>query len=220
LLCTPGDFKALTIGYLYSEGFINKITDIKSIGFKKNNLVYVRTKEAVDFNQAIFGKRILASGCGKAAVFYSEAGPGSYKSIKSSLKISADKTLKLIREMGQNGSLYNKTGAAHIAALADKNKILILKEDIGRHNAVDKVLGQALMAKKPLKNKILLTSGRVTSEIIRKALRQQIPIMASPSAPTDLAVRLAQDFGLTLIGFARGLRLNVYTYPERIITND
>ncbi|MCK4423331.1 MAG: formate dehydrogenase accessory sulfurtransferase FdhD, partial [Candidatus Omnitrophica bacterium] len=102
-------------------------------------------------------------------------------------------------------------------ALSDTQKILILKEDIGRHNAVDKVLGQALIDKKKLNKRMILTSGRITSEIVRKTLRHQIPILVSPSAPTDLALRLAQDFGLTLIGFARGSRLNVYTHPQRVV---
>ncbi|MCK4249508.1 MAG: formate dehydrogenase accessory sulfurtransferase FdhD [Candidatus Omnitrophica bacterium] len=217
LLCTPGDFKALAVGYLYSEGFINKITDIKGLGFRKNNLVYIRTEHPVDFNKEVFLKRVLASGCGKAAVFYSEADSGSYKTIKNNVQVPVPQILEQIKELGQKGVLYKKTGAVHIAALSDTQKILILKEDIGRHNAVDKVLGQALIDKKRLNKRMILTSGRITSEIVRKTLRHQIPILVSPSAPTDLALRLAQDFGLTLIGFARGSRLNVYTHPQRVV---
>ena len=104
----------------------------------------------------------------------------------------------------------------HSAALSDGKDILFFSEDIGRHNAVDKLIGKAFLQSVSVENKILLTSGRVTSEIVTKAGRNRFPILISRAAPSCMAISYAEDMGITLVGFARGDRMNIYTWPNRI----
>ena len=112
--------------------------------------------------------------------------------------------------------LYIETGGVHSAALSDGSELLFFSEDIGRHNAVDKLIGRAFLQSVPVENKILITSGRVTSEIMTKAGRNRFPVLISRAAPSCMALSYAEDMGITLIGFARGDRMNIYTWPNRI----
>ncbi len=116
----------------------------------------------------------------------------------------------------KESKIYLQTGGVHSAALADNAGILIFKEDIGRHNAIDKVIGQGLREKVDFSNKIMITSGRISSEVLLKTQKCRIPLIVSKSAPTNQAVKLAKDMGITLIGFARGARMNVYSEEARI----
>ncbi|MDP2960581.1 MAG: formate dehydrogenase accessory sulfurtransferase FdhD, partial [candidate division Zixibacteria bacterium] len=124
----------------------------------------------------------------------------------------------LMNEFEVKSSVFKSTGGTHSAALADKEKILLFKEDIGRHNAVDKILGESLIENIPWQDKLLISSGRVSSDILLKAGRAKINLIISRSAPTSLALELAQRLGITVIGFARGKRMNIYTYPMRVVT--
>ncbi len=113
-----------------------------------------------------------------------------------------------------------QTGGVHSAALADRQKIHLFAEDIGRHNAVDKLIGKAFLAGIPVEDKILLSSGRISGEIMTKVIRNRIPIMISRTAPTCMSITYAEDHGITLIGFARGNRMNIYTHPQRVDFGD
>ena len=119
--------------------------------------------------------------------------------------------------MQRETHLYKETGGCHGAAIFDSNgKILSVKEDIGRHNAIDKVIGDLLLLGKKFNDKILISTGRLTGDSVLKAIRAKIPIVASLSAAIESGIRLAFAYGITLIGFVRGARLNIYTHPERI----
>ena len=140
---------------------------------------------------------------------------------KDEIKINVEIVFSSIKEMQKNTNLFRETGGCHGAAIFDFNgKILGCKEDIGRHNAVDKVLGESLVKKIPLGDKILVSSGRVSSDIVKKTQRAKISLILSRSAPTSLAIELAQKLGITIVGFARGKRMNIYTYPMRVIVPD
>jgi FdhD protein len=119
--------------------------------------------------------------------------------------------------METRSKLFQTTGGVHSACLADRKKILLFTEDIGRQNALDKIIGASLLKNISLQNKIMLSSGRITSETITKMVRAMIPVIVSPGAPTDSAVNLARRLGITVVGFARGKRINIYSHPERII---
>lgn len=121
--------------------------------------------------------------------------------INDNLKISQNSIFRLFKEFQQRSTLYRTTGCIHAAALADENEILYIAEDVGRHNAVDKVIGWALLNRVDLKGKIILVSGRISSEMALKTAKWKIPIIVSRTAPTTLAVELAQKANLTLIGF-------------------
>jgi FdhD protein len=119
-------------------------------------------------------------------------------------------------EFRRRSELHRQTGGVHAAALADRNGLLVFREDIGRHNAVDKVIGAYLLAGNCFEDKLLLSSGRLSSEILHKAAACSVPILVSRSAPTDRCVALARERSITLIGFARGRRMNIYSRGERI----
>jgi len=134
--------------------------------------------------------------------------------------ISTSEILALVRESRHRSSIYRMTGGVHSAALCDRKHILVFADDIGRHNAIDKIFGQCLLENIPIGENIILTSGRISSEILLKVAKRKIPMIISKSAPTDLGVRLAEDLGITLIGFARGRRMNVYAHDRRMVTNE
>jgi FdhD protein len=121
-----------------------------------------------------------------------------------------------MKEFLSGAETFKATGGTHIAALSDGAKILFTSEDIGRHNAIDKILGRCFLRGVETRDKLILCSGRMSSEIVQKALRNGIPVVVSRSAPTSLAIDTARRFGITLAGFARGERMNVYSYPARI----
>ena len=115
-------------------------------------------------------------------------------------------------------SLFKSTGGAHSAALCNEEEVLIFKEDIGRHNAVDKVFGECLTKGIDTDGRILMTSGRISSEILLKSVRRRLAVVASRAAPTSLAVQFAEKAGIALVGFVRGRRMNVYSNDDRIIS--
>ena len=132
------------------------------------------------------------------------------------MKINYGEVVNLMREFQRSSYLFKRTGGVHSAALCRREEIEIFAEDIGRHNAIDKVFGESLLKDIQTEDKVALTSGRISSEIVIKVLRRGVPILISLGAPTDLAVSLAEKMRITVIGFARGRRMNVYTHGFRI----
>jgi FdhD protein len=124
-----------------------------------------------------------------------------------------------VREFQHRSQVYRTTGGVHSAALCDTGSILLFNEDIGRHNAIDKIFGECILRDISVDDRIIITSGRVSSEILLKVIKRNIPILISKSAPTDLGVRLANDLGVTLVGFVRGERMNVYSNGWRVTTS-
>ena len=219
LLCSPTDLKYLAIGFLFSEGLIKSKDEIKKITVDdRRGVVRVETKEDKEFASELLFKRFITSGCGRGASFYSAADAASQK-VESQIEISTDEVFALVKEFQHCSQIYRATGGVHSAALCDTKSILVFSEDIGRHNAIDKIFGQCLLEDIPIDEHMIITSGRISSEILLKVAKRNIPIIISKSAPTDLAVRLATDLGITLIGFVRGKRMNVYTNDWRIVTD-
>jgi FdhD protein len=158
--------------------------------------------------------RLIRSGCGAAPL--NALGEG-LPALSNALQVRAGTLLGLSRAMRARQEVHRSVGGTHAAALFGAGGSLVtLAEDIGRHNAVDKALGHCLLRRIPLADKVLVTSGRASYEMAIKAIRVGVPIVASVSAPTALAVQLAQDRGLTLIGYLRGGRMNVYTHAHRV----
>ncbi len=215
LLCSPTDFQYLAIGFLSSEGFIQSSDEIKKlIVDEQRGIIHIDITGNEKNNEETF-KRFISSGCGKGASFYHAADIG-YDRLKSNLTVSSSEIFSLVKEFQNRSQNYRATGGVHSAALCDTKSIIIFNEDIGRHNAVDKVFGQCLQEKIPTENHMIITSGRISSEIVLKVMKKNIPVLISKSAPTDLAVKLANDTGITLIGFVRGERMNVYSHDWRV----
>ena len=166
---------------------------------------------------AIFHKKTITSGCGRGITFTDTASLKNLPPNKTLITVSPEEIQNLLKEFRSISELFMQTGGVHSAALADRQKIHLFAEDIGRHNAVDKLIGKAFLEGIPVEDKILLSSGRISGEIMTKVIRNRLPIMISRTAPTCMAITYAEDHGITLIGFARGNRMNIYTHPQRVV---
>jgi len=220
---TPGQDGELAVGFLLTEGLIRRADDVTKIEpcdrNEEGNLLNVQLAPAVPVDFEKLTRHVFASSscglCGKATI---EAVRGTFAAVTSNVSIDAELLVKLPELMRQEQSTFERTGGLHAAALFDESgKLIVLREDVGRHNAVDKVLGFALLkGLLPLERHVLVVSGRSSFEIMQKALAARVPIVAAVSAPSSLAVQFARESGQTLIGFVRQRRMNVYSHPQRI----
>jgi FdhD protein len=216
LLATPENLKELAVGFLLSEGWLREDKPVEKIEVDPQGIVRVRVKYRNPLTEKLFLRRTITSGCGRGTIFYNVLDSLGAKKIRSSAKISQAQISKLMQELNQRSVLYRKSGSVHGAALATGQRILTFCEDIGRHNAVDKIFGAAFLQGLSTSGKILLTSGRISSEILVKAIKRRIPFLLSYSGPTALAVNMAREMGVTLIGYARGKGMRIYSHGERI----
>ena len=215
LLTCDVEFKPLAVGFLFAEGFLQNKDDLSGL-FESTERKVVRVYTE-DRREPETGGSMITSGCGQGrsyATYNLEAAAVEQK--PDSFRVSAKAISDLMHALQVQSSLFRKTGGVHSCALAEPDRIVLFKEDIGRHNAVDRILGTCLLKDIPLEDKILLTSGRASSEMVFKASRGRVPILVSRSAPTDLAIQIAEQAGITLVGYARGRRMNIYAHPERI----
>jgi FdhD protein len=220
---TPGHDEELAAGFLLTEGIVRRAQDVLRVEpcgrNEEGNLLNVVLAPDVSVDFERLTRHVFASSscglCGKATI---EAVRGSFPRVESDVVVDAKVILRMPDLMRAAQSTFDRTGGLHAAALFDaEGKLLVLREDVGRHNAVDKVLGFALLQRSvPLHRHIVLVSGRSSFEIMQKALAAQVPIVAAVSAPSSLAVEFAKDNGQTLVGFLRAGRMNVYSHPERI----
>ncbi len=217
LLCTPSELEELAVGFLLSEGLLRDKTSLKKLELDEKELtVRIEVSDLPSDFVKTFETRTILSGCGKGITFTNYRMYADSRIDVTGQIMDLDDIGRLLKTFRNISTLYLETGGVHSAALSDGKEILFFSEDIGRHNAVDKLIGKAFLHSIPVENKILLTSGRVTSEIMTKAGRNRFPILISRAAPSCMAVNYAEDMGITLIGFARGDRMNIYTWPNRI----
>ncbi len=220
LLCSPANLRYLAVGFLFSEGLLKSKDEIKRIMVDdRRGVVRVETEGDEELASDALFKRFITSGCRRGASFYSAADAQSQGKVESRVEISTLEVLALVNEFQYHSQIYRATGGVHSAALCDTRNIIVFSEDIGRHNALDKIFGECILSDITTDDHIIITSGRVSSEILLKVARRNIPIIVSKSAPTNLGVRLADDLGVTLVGFVRGKRMNVYTHAGRIATD-
>jgi FdhD protein len=220
LLCSPTNLRYLAIGFLFSEGLLNSKEEIKKIIVNdRRGVVRVETAGGEELAREALFKRFITAGCGRGASFYSATDVQGQVKVESRVEISTLEVLTLVNEFQQRSRIYQATGGVHSAALCDVKNILMFSEDIGRHNAIDKIFGECILNDIATEDHIIITSGRVSSEILLKVARRNVPIIISKSAPTNLGLRLAADLGVTVVGFVRGRRMNVYTHAGRIATD-
>lgn len=215
LMSLPKDLKELTIGFLASEGLLKNLNEIINMKFShQNSIIQVELDKDIDIN--LFKKRTLTSGCGKGVTFSNLKECSTAVITGNKLTMESNNIVELMINMQKRAKLFDETGGTHTSALTDNDSIIYVIEDIGRHNTIDKIIGKSYLDKIDLTDKAILTSGRVSSEIIIKVLKQKIPILISRSAPTTAAVEIAREKDLTLIGFTRGNRFNIYSDVDRI----
>jgi len=226
IICLNKDLKELTAGFLFSIGIINTIEDISKIKIDQGEgKVYVELEKSLDLSKILEMNpvsRVIDTTCGIPSPWRNlikdklEKVKNSEQP-KESITIDSDIIFSAMIKMQKETPLFKETGGCHGAAIFDlEGNLVAASEDIGRHNAIDKVIGTLLFKREPLNNKILTSTGRLTGDSVLKAVRAQIPIVASLSAAIESGIRLAFSYGITLIGFARGKRMNIYTNSKRI----
>lgn len=226
---TPGNDFELAIGFLFTEGIIRSQNEIQGIehcgptvaGRQQPNIVRVDLDERIAIDMQKLQRHFYTTSscgvCGKASL--AALNQLQLTNIDSTWQLSRQAVFELPERLRQEQRLFKSTGGIHAAGLFDRQANLIcLREDVGRHNALDKLIGQLLMSDGLRRqDAILVVSGRASFELLQKALTASIPIFVAVGAPSSLAVELAEQFGLTLIGFTSANRFNVYSHPLRII---
>ncbi len=202
-MCTPDQLEELVVGWLHGEGYIESASDILRMRPCAQELGFWVDVPPDRFNtvEAADRRRVLASGCGAVTtILGSLSSVSRRKSAPAPLELAP--TRALFKELFARGERYKESGGIHAAALTDGNSLLNHAEDIGRHNAVDKVIGAAILEGRPLEDLILLVTGRISGELAFKAARARFATVATPSVPSSLAVEIARAAGMQLIGRA------------------
>ena len=208
LSCSPAEIEYLGVGFLLTEGIIKNGIPFD---YKVKNLEFYLT---IDKSIEPTGYILRSSGCGSGEFTFCLQ---ELHQIDSSFKLKIQKLPELFEKFNKKSKVFKLTGGVHAAAISDGKNILFFSEDIGRHNAVDKVIGKAFLNGVNFSTTILLSSGRISLEIVKKAIIAGIPVVLSRSAPTSLAIQTASVKDLALIGFLRGKRFNIYSGYERIL---
>ncbi len=215
-MCTPDDLEALAIGFLYDEEIIEKLEEVASVHVcPAGDNIDVWLSHSVQKPE----KWTRTSGCsgGKTGVEKSKKLAAGGSPTNGNL-LPAGKIADLIRRLVDSQELYRKSGGAHTSAVSDGEKLVLVAEDIGRHNTLDKLAGRILLQHIQLSKRIILTTGRISSEMIQKAGRMRASIVISRTSPSTLSVQMAEKLGITLIGYAKSGHFTVYTHPEKILT--
>jgi FdhD protein len=226
---TPGDDRALAAGFLFSERVVRSAEDIGAVEHCRHPDrseahhvvdVFLRGDAANDVARHLDGRRRVVANsscgvCGRAAI---DALREGLPRVEARWTTSRDVLTALAATLQTSQSVFHETGGLHAAALFERDGTLrAAAEDVGRHNAVDKVIGRMLLDERlPLDDVMLMVSGRLSFELVQKAWTARVPIVAAVSAPSSLAIELAQEAGITLVGFLRGSSFNVYAHPHRI----
>lgn len=218
LVCSPTHLSDLLIGFLASEGVIRFYDEINSINIDQDHgFAYIELTKSLDTYKLDHSKRFIGSCCGKSRQFYFKSDVKTAKTITSRLSVSVEQCYSLMKLMQSQSEQFLRTGGVHNAALCTTDEMLTIRTDIGRHNALDKIYGLILQERIALSDKLIVFSGRISSEVLLKVSKIGVGILVSKSAPTDLALKLADDLGITVVGFARGNKMNVYSHPVRIV---
>lgn len=209
ILCTPTKLNCLVLGFLWNEGIISSPADVASMRVcPEESLAEVMLRAA---EVELPRPRTLTSGCGGGAIY---AAPG--EKIESGLVVPPQDVLSLMDQFQKKMGLYKSCGGVHTSALSDARSLIVAAEDLGRHNTLDKIQGECLLRGLPTADRLLLSTGRVSSEMLIKAAKMRVPIVVSRHSTTGSAVSLARRLGVTLVGHARGRRLSVYSHSERL----
>lgn len=218
LLCSPIDVEALAVGFLRSEGLIKNREDLLSVDYdEKKGLLYVEVGRDREWDILLQRKRTLTSGCGKGTTLYRASDLLQIEKISSTITLKPQWVFSFLKELNKRSDLYRRTRGMHSSALSQREEIIFFAEDIGRHNAVDKLIGKVVLHPHPLEVDSLISSGRISSEILLKAARAGIPVVISRAAPTSLSVELAIHLGITIIAFVQSQSFKVFSHPERIL---
>ena len=212
-MCTPVQLEALAVGFLYNEGTIEAMAEVADVHVcEHGDNVDVWLNHAAE--QPTSWRR--TSGCTGGVTAVDLLAKPNVSFGGNRLKVQPDAVGKLVAMLFESQDLYRETGGVHTSALSDGEKVLLSAEDIGRHNTLDKIAGLCLMDNVWPATRILITTGRISSEMLQKAARLQAPILISRTSPSSLSIEMAERYGITLIGYARTNRFNVYSGGQRV----
>ena len=211
LLCTPAKLDCLVVGYLWLEKVIASVDEIRRLWVSEvDGRAEVELRCPVELPK----ERILTSGCGGGTTFRID--PRVFPRIDSTLRVAPARLFERMKDLYLQAVGYRASRGIHGAALADPDRLLFVAEDVGRHNAVDKVVGQALLAGVSTGDRILLNTGRISSEMLLKGARMGVPLVVSRTSPTEMAVSLAEQLGITVVGYLRHDSFNLYAGGEAL----
>ena len=217
MIATPGMTRELVLGHLFTEGVIGSMEDVAELEVLPLK-VHVELRGEVDFERLNMSKvDLITTACGSLST---PVNPGQLEAlgVSSDVKIEAEVVWRMVRELNLRGEKYKETGGTHSAMLCKVDgEVISFAEDVGRHNAVDKVIGAALIEGVDFGECALMSSGRQSSEMVLKAARSGVPVVASVAAPLASGIQVARVTGITLVCFVRGRRMNVYSHNERVI---
>jgi len=206
LPCSPNNLQSLAIGFLFSKGILKSKKDITKVDLDDSKcIVWVETEKDNHLKPL------------SLSAVYNAANSKAQPIVESHISVASRDIVSLVEEFQHRSEIFISTGGVHSVALCEKKDILVFKEDISRNNALDKLFGECILKDIPTEERMVVTSCRISSEILCKVAKRNIPILISKSAPTNLAVRLAAEAGITLIGFVRAKRMNVYANEWRVI---
>lgn len=216
MMALPADQDAHAVGFLMSEGVIERIEDLQSVQVSSDGTsVYVEATINHDHIANLFKEKTLTSGC-CVGVTGNLEGNLIRRFIATPLQVAPERIWEEVDDFERSSYLFHETGCVHKASLLLENGSKITAEDIGRHNAIDKVIGKARLGRIDTEKAVLIVSGRLSMEMVVKAVMHHIPVVVSRAAATFLGVKAAQELGVTLVGFARSGKMNIYTHSGRI----
>jgi len=220
ILCSPADLRELAVGHFLSEGVLKSVEEIEEVVLKEpEGACYVKLKPKINVEDRVrlsrLHARVIPSACGGGSPYQYA---GKTPKVKSDLTVKAQVVSDSVNQLNFKAEGFRRTGGLHVAAIyTAEGQLVALAEDVGRHNAVDKVVGMAALNKVDFATCFLALSGRMSGDVAFKAAKVGLSIVASLAAALSSGIALAEAAGLTLCGFVRGKRINVYTCPERIL---
>lgn len=211
IMCTPQEQDLLALGFLKNEGFIDRLVEVDHVHVGgKGCCADIWLTHPIQQP----GRRIITSGCGGGVTFDDPS--SDLEPLQDSLQIDPEELVSLFNRLHIPGSLHQRARGVHTAGLSDGKRMLYVAEDVGRHNTIDKLAGMCMVKNVETRGLILITTGRVSSEMLRKGAVMGCPIIASRNSATSLSVKMAEAAGITLVGYARRGRLRAYTHPHRL----
>jgi FdhD protein len=221
MVCTPEYMEDLVVGFLASEHVISAASDVENLWIDHSRgFAHVKVKHTNDLYDRFHSKRYITSCCGmsRQGFYFVNDALTAKRMHENRVSFTPEQCLFMMQTMQSQADTFQRTGGVHNAALCDCGGVVISRLDIGRHNALDKIYGHCLNHDISLDNKALVFSGRISSEIVIKTSKIGCAVLLSKSAPTELALKLADQLGVTTVGFIRNQSFNVYTHPERIVS--
>ncbi len=212
IMATPIDQKAMALGFLRAEGFISGMSNVEVVALNENG---VCVDVWLDHDVERPSRLIRTTGCGGGITF--DDLTAAREPLPFDSTITVQQIIDLYAKLSSNAVLYPITRGVHTSALCTPDDILIWTEDVGRHNTLDKLWGKAMLEGIPTEGRIITTTGRISSEMLGKAAKMEVPIIASRTSPTSRSLALAEAWQITVVGYVRRGSVQVYTHPERIV---